>query len=401
MPIEFRDDTERSTSASAAPALLALGFRPFFLAAMLAAVGLMLPWIARYIGWLGFQGYYGAVLWHAHEMLFGFTAAVMAGFLLTAVGRWTQSPMPSGATLAGLVALWLAGRVLPFAPSALPAWLVAGVDLAFLPALALALAAPLVRRGATRNLVFVPALLVFAAANALLHIGRARGDAMIALRGAQLGVDVVVLLIAIIGGRVIPYFTERALPEAAPRKWPAAEALALGSLVGFAIARLASAPAALLAALALLAAASHAVRLAGWRARGVFATPLLWVLHLGYAWIPVGFALTAGAALGRVSPFVALHAFTTGAIGSMTLGMMARVSLGHTGRALRPARAVTLAFGLVNLAAAVRVFGPLLAPARRTELVALSGLLWVAAFGIGFVCHAGMLSRARPDGQPG
>jgi len=399
MPIDFRNEAERSVGA--APAWLALGFRPFFLAAMLAAVGLMAPWIADYLGWLEFRGYYGALLWHAHEMLFGFTAAVIAGFLLTAVGRWTQRPMPSGARLAGLVALWLAGRVLPFAHPALPGWLVIAVDLAFLPALALSLAIPLLRHGATRNLVFVPALLAFAAANAWLHLAHARGDVAGALRGARLGVDLVVLLIAIIGGRVVPYFTGRALPDAAPRRWPAVEAIAVGSLVAFAAARLLPTPAGALAALALIAAASHALRLAGWWARGVAAKPLLWVLHLGYAWIPVGFGLAAAAALGRVSPAVALHAFTAGAIGSMTLGMMARVSLGHTGRPLQPVPAVTLAFALVNLAALLRVLGPLLAPSRTLALVALSGLLFALAFAIGFACYVGSLTRPRPDGQPG
>jgi uncharacterized protein involved in response to NO len=334
-------------------------------------------------------------------MIFGYTAAVVAGFLLTAVRQWTGRETASGGLLAALVLLWLAGRATPYLQQALPAWAIAALDLAFLPALALTLATPLARSGARRNLLFVPVLLALALANALVHAGQLGGALSTARSGLYLGVDIVVLMIAIIGGRIVPYFTERALPEATPRRRAWLEPIAIVSVVALALARLLSAPAALLGGVAAVAALAHALRLAGWHARGIWSVPLLWVLHLGYAWMVLGFGLTALAALDRAPPFLALHALTSGAIGVMTLGMMARVSLGHTGRALKPAGMTVVAFALVNLSAALRVFAPLAFPVRTADLVAASALLWVLAFALAFAAYAGILVRPRADGRPG
>ena len=394
-------DENREPGAAPATALFALGFRPFFLMALLsAALGIAL-WIARTRGALEFEAYYGALLWHGHEMVFGFAVAVVAGFLLTAVARWTGIKTPTDGPLALLALLWLAGRLVPFLHPSIPAWAVAIADVAFLPALALVLSVPLLRGGAPRNRIFLVALTGLVLANGLVHAGRLGGQLATSLRGLDLGVDLIVLMIAIISGRVVPYFTERALAGATPRRWPAVEIAAIGSVLAITLLRPFAPPAALLAGIAGVATAAHAVRLAGWQDRRVWATPLLWVLHIGYAWVVIGFALTALAALGRVSPFLALHAFTAGAIGGMTLGMMARVTLGHTGRALLPARGAAIAFALVHLAAAVRVFGPLLAPAHGVALVTLSGVCWIGAFALALAVHAGMLLRPRVDGQPG
>jgi uncharacterized protein involved in response to NO len=382
-------------------ALFALGFRPFFLLALAAAALLIAPWMLAHRGALVFDTYYGALPWHAHEMIFGYTAAVVAGFLLTAVGRWTGRETARGGMLASLALLWLAGRSAPYLPQALPAWTIAALDLAFLPALTLILAIPLARSGARRNLILVPALLAFALANGLVHAGRLGAGLATMRSGLYLGVDIAALMIAIIGGRVLPFFTERALPDAAPRRRAWLEPIAIGSVVALALARLLSAPAPLLGAVAAVAALAHALRLAGWHARGVWSVPLLWVLHLGYAWMVIGFGLTALAALGRASPFLALHALTSGAIGVTTLGMMSRVALGHTGRALKPAWATVVAFALVNLSAALRVLAPLAFPTRTADFVAASALLWVAAFALAFVAYAGILVRPRADGLPG
>jgi uncharacterized protein involved in response to NO len=300
-----------------------------------------------------------------------------------------------------LASLWLAGRAAPYLQHALPGWAIAALDLAFLPALALLVANPLLRGGARRNLIFVPILLAFALANALVHVGQLGGALATARSGLYLGVDIVVLLIAIIGGRVLPFFTERALPDASPRRRDWLEPIALGAVVALALARLLSAPAALLGGVAAVAALAHALRLAGWHARGIWSVPLLWVLYLGYAWMVIGFGLTALAALDRAPPFLALHALTSGAIGVLTLGMMARVSLGHTGRALEPAAISVVAFALVNLSAALRVLAPLAFPVRTAGLVALSALLWVVAFALALAAYAGILVRPRADGQPG
>lgn len=398
------EPAEPHLDSRAAPprvALFALGFRPFFLLAMAAAVGMVALWSFAYRGVFAFDAYYGALLWHAHEMIFGFAAAVMAGFLLTAVGNWTGTPTLTRGPLATLAGLWLAGRVLPFLHGTLPDWSIAAVDLAFAPALALSIAIPLVRNAPSPNLIFVPVLVLFTVANALVHVGRPGGSLATARIGLYLGIDIVLLLIAIVGGRVLPFFTERALPGAAPVKRRWLEPIAIGAVLVLALVRPFSPPPALLTGVAALAAAAHALRLVGWHDRRVWSVPLLWVLYLGYGWLVLGFALTALAAAGRVSPFLALHALTSGAIGAMTLGMMARVALGHTGRPLKPARLTVLAFALVHVAAALRVFAPLLAPAWTADFVLISALLWIAAFGCALEVYAGKLIGPRADGLPG
>jgi uncharacterized protein involved in response to NO len=289
----------------------------------------------------------------------------------------------------------------PFLGAVLPAWAIAAVDLAFIPALILSLVSALLRNGPSRNLIFVPVLLAFTVANALVHLGQPGSGLATARIGLYLGVDIVVLLIAIIGGRILPFFTERTLSGAAPVKRRWLEPIAILSVIALAVVRIFSPPPGLLMGLAALAAAAHALRLAGWFDRRVGSVPLLWVLHLGYGWMVVGFGLTALAAAGRVSPFLALHAFTSGAIGTMTLGMMARVALGHTGRPLQPARLTVLGFALAHLAAVVRVLAPLVAPAWAAQFVTLSALLWIGAFGCALVVYASILIRPRADGSPG
>lgn len=208
----------------------------------------------------------------------------------------------------------------------------------------------------------------------------------------------------VMGGRVIPYFTERRLDITAT-KWQVVEWLAPASAVLLLIA----APTvqwldrghALLVAIAAAAALVHALRLAGWQDKRLWKIPLLWVLHLGYGWIVVGFGLDALHATGLVPPFLALHAYVTGGIGVLTLGMMSRVSLGHTGRILEAPNIMSWAFVLINLSAAVRVFGPLLLPAQVSMLHQLAGVFWIAAFAVFVVVYAPMLWRPRVDGKPG
>jgi len=394
--------TSRKDPAGTAVPVFALGFRPFFLVAGAAAVVLLALWVLHYTAQTALGAYYPPAIWHGHEMVFGYTVAVIAGFLLTAVRNWTDLQTLRGAPLAVLVALWVAGRVLPFHADEVPHAVVAGTDLLFLPLLTVALAVPLLRRREARNLVFLPLLLALTLANALVHceiLGYAQSTARI---GLYLGVNLVVLIIAVIGGRVIPFFTQRALPGAAPRQWPAVEGVGYGSIVAFAVLD-GLWPAGLSGGLvALLAAVSHGVRLAGWYDRRIWGVPLLWVLHAGYAWMVIGFGLAAVAAAGLISPGAALHAFTVGAIGMLTLGMMARVALGHTGRPLEPARVMGLAFVLVVAAAGVRVAGATLAAAEwYIWSVSLSGALWGGAFAVFVAVYTPILLRPRVDGQPG
>jgi len=381
--------------------LFASGFRPFFLMAGIFAVILMALWAGAFVINRPLTTYYGMTGWHSHEMIFGYACAVIAGFLLTAVRNWTGMETAKGPPLAGLSALWLAGRIMPFFPGGLPPWLIALVDLLFLPALALSLAIPLVRGGQKRNLFFIPLLGAFALADLLVHLelfGFAYGSAR---AGNFLALDLIILLIVIMGGRVIPFFTERALSGVSPRRWQWLEWSSIASVIAFMLAELflpGSIPAGVMAG---LAAASNGLRLAGWYTKRFWAVPLLWVLHLGYAWVVVGFCLKTLAALDLVPPQLTLHAFTVGGIGVLTLGMMARVSLGHTGRPLKAAGPVAFAFALINLAAVLRGIAPIIFPYWLLQLVALSGGLWILSFLIFVVIYTPILISPRVDGLPG
>jgi uncharacterized protein involved in response to NO len=381
--------------------LFALGFRPFFLLAAIFAVVLMAQWVLTFVGNREFANYYGAIGWHSHEMIFGYAVAVIAGFLLTAVRNWTDIQTAAGSPLAGLTALWLVARLMPFFPGTFPLWLIAGVDIAFLPALAIALSIPLLRSGQRRNLIFLPLLGALAAADLLVHLeltGYAQNSAR---TGTFLGLNLIVLLIVIMGGRVIPFFTERALSGVIPKRRPAIEWLSVASASAFLIAELLLPNSMLAGWLAALAAVSNGVRLIGWYTNRFWSVPLLWVLHTGYAWVVAGFCLKALAAIGLISPQFTVHAFSVGGIGVLTLGMMARVSLGHTGRPLTAATPMALAFVLINLTAVLRGILPIIFPQWLPQLVALSGGLWVAAFAIFLAIYASILTQPRIDGRPG
>lgn len=383
------------------PVVLALGFRLFFLLAGLFAILLIALWIAAFSGWFAPGTYYGEILWHSHEMIFGYTTAVIAGFLLTAVRNWTQGPTPTGAGLAVLAALWVIGRILPFFPETVSPWLIAAVDLAFLPVLIAALAFPLMQGGERRNLIFLPLLLAFWAGNTLIHAELLGSSWALARTGIFLGVHLVVLLIVILGGRVIPFFTERALPGIVVRRWNAVEWLSPLSVALFLLVDLVTPNARLSAACAALAACTNGVRLAGWYSARYWRIPLLWVLHLGYGWIVIGFVLKVAAGLGMISQQFTVHTFTVGGVGVLTLGMMARVALGHTARPLKAAPAVVFAFLLMNIAALTRGVLPIVSPQWFLQLIVASGALWILAFILFVVRYAPILTQPRIDGRPG
>ena len=383
------------------PVIFALGFRPFFLLAGVCAVVFVALWVFTFTANVALTTYYGQVVWHSHEMIFGYTVAVIAGFFLTAVRNWTNLPTPSGATLAAMAGLWLLGRIVPFFPTVVPQWLIALLDLSFVPVLAVGIGIPLVRSGQKRNLFFLLILGAIFAANLLVHLQLLGIAQNVGRRGTLLGLNLIILIIVIMGGRVIPFFTERALQGVTPKRWPVIEYLAPGSVVIYLLADLALPDSTLAGWLAAFAAVINGIRLAGWYTNRYWSVPLLWVLHFGYLWVVVGFGLKAAAAAGIVPGQFTLHAFTVGAIGVLTLGMMARVSLGHTGRPLKAAPAMAVAFALLNLAAVVRGVLPLLFPQSLIQFVALSGTLWVAAFMMFIFVHAPILLRPRIDGKPG
>jgi uncharacterized protein involved in response to NO len=387
--------------------LFALGFRPFFLAAGLAGVGLTLEWLVILHGGLAAPAWLDPFLWHGHEMLFGLVHAAIAGFLLTSVPVWTGTPPVRGARLAGLVGLWLLGRGAMALAGALPAAAVAALDLAFPVALWMAVGTPILRARATRQLGILGALLGLIAANAASHLdamGVVPGAGRAALHAASV---FVALLILVIGGRITPAFTRNAMQRAgvppAVQMRPWLDRLALGAAVALAVVEVSTAPRGLASGLlAGLAALGTAGRMVGWQTRWALRDPLLASLHAGLAWVAVGFGAIAAADLGAPLPrTVALHALTAGAMGTMILAVMTRVPLGHTGRPLVAPRAATAAYVLVGAGALVRIVGPTLEPTAALTAWTLSGLLWAGAFASFLVGYAGILVRPRVDGKPG
>jgi uncharacterized protein involved in response to NO len=235
---------------------------------------------------------------------------------------------------------------------------------------------------------------------------RLEGIAHIAIFAAfnvlLLSIDMLVLLIAVIGGRVIPFFTERALPGAHPQMWRPVEWVSIGAVAALAVLRAMPFASELTLALAAVAALVHAVRLWGWSDRRLWSVPLLWILYAGYGWVVIGFALEALAVGAVIRPQLAVHAFITGAIGALTLGMMARVAIGDTGRPLRAAPPVVAAFVLVNVAALLRVFGAWWLPGEwYLSMVVAAGVAWVSTFVLFFSVYAPILTRPRTDALEG
>ena len=385
----------------------ALGFRPFFLAAGVAALALMGVWLAVLGGHLPPPGYYQGTAWHAHEMLFGYIAAVIAGFLLTAVRNWTGMPTPTGARLAGLFALWLLARIGPFLP--VPGVLIAALDLAFFPMLALGLARPLWLGDNRTNRVFLALFAAMTLAALLVHLDTLGLVTGTALAGDRLMLDLALLTLLIVAGRVMPFFTERGVPGTKARVWPQVEVMTFTIAPALVLAHLlaglpgpwtglgAKLAGGLAAALALV----QVLRMAGWHAVRAWRNPMLAVLYAGYLWLIFGLGLDALAGFGLLAPFPALHALTAGAFGVFTLGMMARVTLGHTGREVASSPATNVAFVLINLAALARVLPPLVAPGGYPTWLLISGVLWMLAFGVFVWVYGPMLLRPRVDGRTG
>jgi uncharacterized protein involved in response to NO len=397
--LRIESPSEPGATAPAGFALWRLGFRPFYLLGALYA-GLAVPlWIAAHAGALGLPGELPAQWWHAHEMVFGFALAIVTGFLFTAVRNWTGQPTPTGWPLAALCGLWLAARA-GFLAGALRLAVV--TELVFLAFVATALLAPLVRAGNRRN-YFVAVLFLVLAVVDLLFLGAVRGllavpDPSTALRVA---LYLIVTLTFVIGGRVIPMFTANAVRGLSQRRSEHLDRAAIGvSVLAFAL-ELAAAPAAALAPAAAGAAALQAARLHGWRPLATRGRPILWILHLSYAWIPVGFLLMAAAALGWASPVLAWHAFSIGTVGGLVIAMVTRTALGHTGRVLVAGPAEVAMYVCVAAAALVRVVPPLFVPQAYAWTLWVSSLLWSAGFLLYVAAYWPKLSRPRIDGRDG
>ncbi len=280
-----------------------------------------------------------------------------------------------------------------------PSELYALIDTALFPAVLIAIARPILRAKQARNIAFPLMLGMLTVSNLLVH-AEWLGIAHTASIGFTLAIYMIVLMMVVMGGRVIPSFTDSKLRTQA-RRWRTLEWLAPATTLATLAAVLIQPVSGIAALIAGIAAAVHAFRLAGWYTSKYWSMPLLWVLHLGYGWIVIGFVLTALAALEIVTPTLALHAFTAGAMGTLTLGMMARVALGHTGRMLEPAAVINFSFALITLAACIRIFLPLLSADIHNIAVLVSGLLWIVSFTLFVFIYTPILIMRRVDGKAG
>jgi len=364
------------------------GFRPFFLLASAWAAIAVPVWLAAYAHGYVLRGPMPAMFWHAHEMVFGFGMAAVTGFLLTAIPNWTGRLPVRGMPLALLAMLWLAGRIAMLVPG------LELLDLAFAAALIVVVARELIAGRNWRNLPMLAALALLLAGNSMVHL-HALGIAYLAPDGIRLGIATLCMLIALVGGRFVPSFTRNWLAKARlALPMPAAEGVF--DRVALLLTLLALASWVLRAAfsswLLLAAGVALALRLSRWRGLSTVREPLLFVLHLGYGWLALGLVLLgfdAGSA-------AALHALTVGAIGTMTLAVMTRASLGHTGRPLVADRATVAIYLLVTLAALLRVLGPFFG-SQSVLVTSLAGLAWSAAFATFALHYGSFLIGARPS----
>ncbi len=385
--------------------VLAYPFRPFFLLCASYAVILLLGWLGLlFLGW-PVTGEISPLRWHAHEILFGLIPAAIAGFLLTAIANWTGRPALRGRGLMVLVGLWVIARLAMWLTHSMPAAVVVTLDVGFLAALTGYCASVIIASGSFRNLVMVAVLLALTLACALSHAGFWREDAALALYAQLAGVYLVMLLIVLIGGRIIPNFSGNWLAQQGRdrrvvRSHSGLDAVAIISIVALAISELAG-HALTTSSLALIAAIANTLRLLGWSGWHCWGNPLLWVLHLGYAWIIVALLLRSLAVSLAAVPDVAwLHAAGVGAMGTMLLGVMTRVALGHTGRALVLPPGGIWIYALITAAAVLRVGSALTLLDDRWAL-AVAGIAWIGAFGLFLVLYWGILTEPRPDGRPG
>lgn len=385
-----------------ATAFMAKGFRPFFVLAAAFAVAILPIWMLAYANVIDVNGYLDPTYWHAHEMLFGYATAVIAGFLLTAVGNWTGRDTATGGALAGLCLLWLVGRMSLLAPGVFPPPLTALLDLAFLPALGIAIGRPLVAAKNRRNLVMLGVLAALWLANLGMHL-----DALNILpgwrgRGATVGLDIVLFVILVISARTFPMFTRNATGAASIRSAPTLDVLTLAAMAALTLCDAVLPRPEVTAVATGLTGCLALFRSLHWGARRTLNNPLLWILHVGYLWIPLGMALrTVSLLSGAVPASVATHALTVGAIGALTLGMMSRVALGHTGRALTVSKPVVASFVLVTLAALVRVGAPLVDAGSYRASVFMAAALWTAAFALYLLVYFPILITPRADAKPG
>jgi len=395
-----------NTKLDKIPAVFQLGFRIFFLSGSLFSIIALLLWGTIFFHGMNVTPIGGSYWWHGHEMVFGFSTAIIAGFLLTAVQTWTGIPSVKGKTLSALFILWLAARLLLLFPGDISLWIISIVDLAFLPFVAIALGYPIFRIKQWRNMIFIPILLLLSVENFMAHRGVWLEQPDVSQNAIWSAVITVVLLISLMGGRVIPFFTARATgsEQPAPILWM--ELLANIPLLLILLFYLFNKPESVslsaISGIAYFAAVFQFIRLVRWQFWLCFKEPLLWSLHFTYLFIPLGLVMLGMHYSGmEITASHALHSFTVGTVGGLILAMISRVSLGHTGRKLETRRGMGVAFFMMILAGLIR--SPLGAFEILSPVVSLglAFLFFITAYCIYLWHYFPILTRRRIDGRPG
>lgn len=386
------------------PPILRLGFRPFFLVAGIFAVLSMAIWMANYVFSVEFT-FSGipANLWHAHEMIFGYAMAVVAGFLLTAIKNWTGVEVLRGKPLALLLVLWLAARLMPLSNLAIPMIVIAITDIAFLLLLSIACLRPVLKVKQYKQVGIISKLFLLALCNVVFYLGITGVVSDGVQWGLYSAIYMIVALVLVMMRRVMPMFIKNGIDgdiELKNRAW--LDYASLIMLIVFWISDVFTTFEHLTALTAVILSILHTIRLAGWYTNRIWCKPLVWILVLAYGFIILGFALKALAIYANVSPSLSLHAFTAGGIGLVTIGMMSRVSLGHTGRnVFEPPTIVFWSFAALVLGAIIRVVFPIFNMEFYVYWIGISQLLWMVAFAIFVLLYAPMLVSARVDGRDG
>ncbi len=385
-------------------ALFELGFRPFFLLASLFSIVATAIWMASYtFGWVLPVSNITPIAWHGHEMVFGYSTAIIAGFLLTAVQNWTGEQTIKGLSLSLLALVWLLARTLPLFNSALLFEWAVIFDLLFLLGLTLAVIHPIVKVKQWRQLLIVSILVMLLAANVLYYLGVFHILNQGISWGLFSGVYLIMALIFTLARRVMPFFIERGVGyQVELKNWPLIDSTSLLFLVGLWLVDVFFKQTVFITLFAIALATIHSIRLWGWYTKGIWQKPLLWVLFLSYGLFILGFILKAINYFSLYSTSIPLHAFTYGGIGMMTLGMIARVSLGHTGRDVhQPPKILSWIFICLFFGTLIRVVIPILFPGAYLYLIGLSQILWITAFTLFLYHYFLILILPRADGKPG
>ncbi|MEP4891291.1 MAG: NnrS family protein [Aliiglaciecola sp.] len=390
----------------AIPAIWRQAFRPLFLMGSIFAIFSMVIWALVLTGNISISPYGGVYFWHAHEMLFGFVAAIIVGFLLTAVQNWTGLRATHGKSLIALFTLWLAGRLLLFINPISYQWLTAIVDISFLVLAAIFMGQLVLKVKQYRNLIFVPVLILLVAGNLLTHWSVLAQQPEYYRWGAHSTVMTITLIISIIAGRVFPMFTANGTKTEKVANLAWLEKAVIGVTLTIALLYLTNLssylPKTVIAWVFGFAALCHSIRAIRWRPQVTFGTPLVWSLHLAYWFVPISLALFAlYFAGGNISASTALHGLTAGAISSIILAMIARISLGHTGRALQPHWSMKIAFVLIILAGISRLAVQYLQAYISVNMYLVAAIFWVLAYLIYVLGYWKILTSPRPDGRLG